>query len=125
MPSLFQDFNLFMGHTMGARGYWHEWYDVKERLLSGYDQAPGSALLVDVGGGKGHDLTAFSTKFCNTSGAYEGKLVLQEIPQVLEAIAETDLGPNIRKMVHDFFSVQPIKGKLFPHMGLKRTEVSN
>ncbi|KAF2658527.1 sterigmatocystin 8-O-methyltransferase [Lophiostoma macrostomum CBS 122681] len=44
IPSLFQDFNLFMGNTMGAREYWHEWYDVESRILSGFD---GRLILQD------------------------------------------------------------------------------
>jgi hypothetical protein len=28
IPSLFQDFNLFMGNTIGTREHWHVWYDV-------------------------------------------------------------------------------------------------
>jgi hypothetical protein len=46
-PSLFRDFNLFMGHVMESREYWYQWYDIQERLLSGYNKAFGP-LLVDV-----------------------------------------------------------------------------
>jgi len=108
-PSLFQDFNLFMGNTMGAREYWHEWYDVENRLLSGFNSSHNPNLLVDVGGGKGHDIMAFRSTFSHHSG----RLILQDLPQVLDSIPERDIDPNILKVAYDFFDEQPIKGKRY------------
>ena len=110
IPPLFQDFNLFMGNTMGAREYWHDWYDVEGRLLNGFDPSISPTLLVDIGGGKGHDLVAFDAAF---GYACDGELVLQDLPQVLDDIAEGQLSPNIKKMPHDFFEEQVVKG---PHL---------
>ncbi|KAF2115408.1 S-adenosyl-L-methionine-dependent methyltransferase [Lophiotrema nucula] len=87
IPPLLNNFNLFMGHTMGAREYWHEWYDIERRLLDNFDSSHSSALLVDVGGGKGHDLNAFDAAFGKSPRSYEGQL-----------------------MGHDFFLEQPAKG---------------
>ncbi|KAJ5187952.1 hypothetical protein N7491_004273 [Penicillium cf. griseofulvum] len=44
------------------------WYDTRfypvlERLLSGFDASLSDVLLVDVGGGRGHDLQTFASKF--------------------------------------------------------------
>jgi hypothetical protein len=111
MPSLFQDFNLFMGNTMGAREYWHDWYDVQGRLMSGFDPSESPTLLVDIGGGKGHDLVAFDSTFGKGDKSYVGQLVLQDLPQVLDDIMEDQLSSNIRKMAHDFFADQPVRGK--------------
>lgn len=111
MPYLFQDFNLFMGNTMGAREYWHEWYDVNGRLITGFDHSKSPTLLVDVGGGKGHDLLAFDSTFGSPPKHYEGKLVLQDLPHVLDDIAENELSANIVKMSHDFFTEQPVRGE--------------
>jgi hypothetical protein len=107
-PSLFQDFNTFMGNTMGARKYWCDWYDVKGRLLDGFDSKKSSALLVDVAGGKGHDLQAFHTNF--QKEGYKGELVLQEIKDVLDGIKDEELDQSVRRMEYDFFTQQPIKG---------------
>jgi hypothetical protein len=106
MPSLFRDFSSLMGNTMGAREYWHEWYDVKGQLLDAFDPSKSLALLVDIGGGKGHDLIAFDTTFGS-----KGQLVLQDLSQVLDKVAEPELGGNIMKMPYDFFTEQPVKGK--------------
>lgn len=108
IPSLFQDFNLFMGNTMGAREYWHEWYDIRRRLLSDFEPSIESALLVDIGGGKGHDLIAFVETFGKGEEGYDRQLVLQDLPHVLDDVGDFS---GIRKMAHDFFEEQPVKGK--------------
>jgi hypothetical protein len=104
IPPLLRDFHLFMGNTMGAREYWHEWYEVEGSLLTGFDSSHSSTLLVDVGGGKGHDLQAFYTAFGEPSWKESHKLVLQDLPHVIDAIP-------VVKMAHDFFTDQPVKGQ--------------
>ncbi|KAJ2991110.1 hypothetical protein NUW58_g2639 [Xylaria curta] len=100
MPSTFKDFNIFMGNTMGARHYWVDWYPVEASVLDGATDQ--SALLVDVGGGKGHDLLAFNTKYPG-----RGRLVLQDLPPVINATGSVD---PIETMGYDFFAEQPVKG---------------
>lgn len=101
IPRIFKDFNTFMGSTMGARRYWVDWYPIQERLLDGADD--NSALVVDVGGGKGHDVLAFHAKYPG-----RGRLVLQDLAPVMENL--TDLDPGIEPMAYDFFTEQPVKG---------------
>ena len=103
MPSLLQDFNKFMGNTMGAKQYWVDWYPVEERLLRDLDAT--ALLLVDVGGGRGHDVQAFHEKYPNRGG-----LVVQDLPQGFENNQERDDDPSVKLMVHDFFTEQPVKG---------------
>ncbi|KLJ08368.1 hypothetical protein EMPG_16199 [Blastomyces silverae] len=100
-PSLLRDFNMFMGNTMGARKYWVDWYPVESQILAG--AATDKALIVDVGAGKGHDLLAYTNKFPDT-----GRLVLQDLPQVIEALE--DLDEAIEKVPYDFFTEQPLTG---------------
>jgi hypothetical protein len=104
MPNILQDFNTFMGNTMGARNYWTDWYPVQERLLDGAD--PDSALLVDVGGGKGHDILAFHDKYPG-----QGRLVLEELGAVTNSLG-TSLSASIEVLEYDFFKEQPVKGKI-------------
>lgn len=61
-------------------------------------------LLVDVGGEIGHDLIAFKQKF----PSLPGKLIVQDIPVVIEAVQ--DLPSGIEAMKHDFLTPQPVKG---------------
>ncbi|RYO87813.1 hypothetical protein DL764_008807 [Monosporascus ibericus] len=101
LPEVLRDFNMFMGNTMGARSYWVDWFPVRERLLEG--ASADSALLVDVGGGRGHDLLAFHEKYPG-----QGRLVLQDLAPVTESIG--DLDPAIERVSYDFFTEQPLKG---------------
>ncbi|KAF7936649.1 uncharacterized protein EAE97_008015 [Botrytis byssoidea] len=80
------DFNTFMGNTMGARKYWLDWWPVEERVFEGVEGAD-NTFLVDVGGGKGHDIMAFKEKFGRREKGV-GRLVLQDQPHVLEEIGE-------------------------------------
>lgn len=101
-PALLRDFNLFMGNAMGARKSWLDWYPVQSQLLN--DADPQKPLLVDVGGGKGHDLIAFYKQFPNA-----GRLVVEDLPAVLEPLGE--FSAVIEQVQHDFFSGdQPVKG---------------
>ncbi|EXU99898.1 O-methyltransferase [Metarhizium robertsii] len=101
MPDILRDFNLFMGNTMGSRSYWVDWYPVQDRLLTGLRGQ--SAVLVDVGAGKGHDLMAFHEKY-----AGHGRLVLQDSAAVTDHVK--NLSDEIEIMAHDFFTEQPVRG---------------
>jgi hypothetical protein len=98
MPSVLKDFNTFMGNTMGARNYWVDWYPCHEQILDGATSE--GALIVDVGGGKGHDVDAFRVKFPGS-----GRLVVQDLGPVIEGIESLD--GAIERQVSDFFTPQP------------------
>ncbi|KAI1283368.1 putative O-methyltransferase [Xylaria sp. FL0933] len=101
MPEASDNFNTFMGSTMGARRYWVDWFPVQERLIRG--AMNDSVLLVDVGGGLGHDVLAFQTRYPNA-----GRLVLQDLKSVTDEVEGID--PRIEVMGYDFFEVQPVEG---------------
>lgn len=64
-------------------------------------------LLVDIGGNLGYDLQGLKKLFPDID--WKGKLILQELPWVLDDI--TDLDEEIIKMEYNFFKPQPVKGK--------------
>lgn len=107
-PELFADFNLFMGATMGSMPSWVEWFDVRGRLIDGAKDSEDEVLLVDVGGGKGHDVQIFHERYWQEG---MGALVLQDLPGVISDIGDDMLDGRIRKMGCDFFEEQPVKGK--------------
>lgn len=106
VPHILKDFNTFMGNTLGARKYWTDWFPVKNRLIDGVHES--SPLLVDVGGGKGHDVLDFQAKFPQKPG----RLVLQDLSSVTKNLG--DLDPAIERMTYDFFAWQPVKGEASP-----------
>lgn len=64
---------------------------------------PDRPLLVDIGGGAGHDLDAFQKKHALPRGT----LVLQDRPEVIKQADNID--PAIEKMAYDFFTPQPVR----------------
>lgn len=109
-PKLAGQFNNFMSAYHQGRPSWMDdgFYPVSEQLIKGAKQGDNEVLLVDVGGGKGHDLQEFRSKCPDSSS---GRLILQDQPTVLDDVEELD--SSIERMAHDFFTEQPIKGRFF------------
>lgn len=103
-PDLMSHFNKFMAGQQAQRGDWFDRLPVHDLLLRGARADPAAPLLVDVGGGEGHDIQAFARAFPHALGT----LVLQDLPLVVESIRELDGG--IVRMGYDFFTEQPVKG---------------
>ena len=57
---------------------WWEFYPVEERLAACFDKATSDVFLVDVGGGRGHDLLSFANGIRSP-----GRLILQDLPEVI------------------------------------------
>ncbi|OOF90203.1 hypothetical protein ASPCADRAFT_59926 [Aspergillus carbonarius ITEM 5010] len=104
-PVLSAQFNNHMSIYHKGRTSWMDpgFYPV-DQLQGDSPIGEDDVLLVDVGGGKGHDLNEFRTKW----PTMPGRLILQDLPAVLAEA--TDLHPVIECMAHDFFTEQPIKG---------------
>lgn len=104
-PEMMNNFDVFMSAQRQNRKDWYELFPVDEILFDAPDSPLDSdpTLLIDVGGGEGHDIAAFHAKFPNASG----KLVLQDIPQVINNIKHLD--PTITRMGYDFFTEQPVR----------------
>ncbi|CZR56364.1 related to O-methyltransferase [Phialocephala subalpina] len=95
-------FNAHMALTRMDRGqHWYEFFPVEERFGN---NSPDTPLLIDIGGGLGHDLAEFHSRFPNLPG----KLILQDLPAAIEDIK--DLSSSIERMKYDFFTPQPVKG---------------
>ena len=101
-PETLRDFNAYMGNLVCSRRNWVDWYPVREAVLDGY--RPKSPLIVDIGGGKGHDLEIFHNKHPKV-----GRLILQELAAVVNSIGGS--GQAFECQAHDFFNEQPAKGK--------------
>jgi hypothetical protein len=106
-PSVAKQFNNHMSAYHQGRPSWmdKDFFPVHAGLIKGARQSPGAVLLVDVGGGLGHDLAEFAKKH----PAAPGRLVLQDKRDVITQIKD-DLG-DIESMAHNFFTKQPIQGR--------------
>ncbi|RMY21819.1 hypothetical protein D0865_16596 [Hortaea werneckii] len=114
------------GYRRGRRSWWEERFfnPVRERVLvdgAGLDgvegeeeeDGEGKVLLVDVGGSFGHDIREFAAAFGDVAGMGRGRgrLVLEDLPEVVGQIREEALGVGsgdgeevrIERMGCDFF----------------------
>ncbi|KAL2063641.1 hypothetical protein VTL71DRAFT_5446 [Oculimacula yallundae] len=97
-----QAFNTTMGLNRSFGGLaWFEFYPAAEKLIVDSET---DVVLVDVGGGVGHDLIAFHKKH----PTLKGKLILQDLPVVIESAK--DLPSKIEPLAQDFLKEQQIKG---------------
>ncbi|KAH8679623.1 S-adenosyl-L-methionine-dependent methyltransferase [Tricladium varicosporioides] len=101
-PPLQHAFNVSMGIARSTKSQkWFEYFPVESKL-SGC--SPDETLVVDIGGGVGHDLIAFKQSFPEM----KGKLVLQETSVVVKNI--TNLPEGIEAQEDDMFASNPVKG---------------
>lgn len=102
-PAYNDAFNRAMRRMTMHKQPWTEIFDVQS-LVDGPDWINGSPLLVDIGGGDGHDISLVLEKLPDVPS---GSLVLQDQPHV---IAATKVNKKIKVMSHDFLTPEPIKG---------------
>jgi hypothetical protein len=103
-PAMMSNFNAFMAGSLETRKDWFDLFPVDRIILSGARRdGTDSTLLVDIGGGEGHDIEAFHRSFPD---AVEN-LVLQDLPETIDNIKKLD--PVIVRQKHNFFEEQPVK----------------
>ena len=106
-PDLKLAFDRYMpARRTGLRSAWHEIYPAATELDVPGFQAPNEPpLLVDVGGNTGYDAASFKAK----NPHIKGRAVVQDLPETLASGAAPE---NVEAIAYDFFTAQPIKGKL-------------
>lgn len=82
---------------------WPEVYPTDNILIAGKAK-PDRALVVDIGGSKGHDLEKFYVRHPDIPN---GSLILQDLPEVVK---DLKLSKAISPQGYDFFTEQPVKG---------------
>ncbi|KAJ5770121.1 uncharacterized protein N7511_002172 [Penicillium nucicola] len=104
-PEAASQFNNHMTAYHQGRPSWMDtgFYNVKS-LFTNVSQD--DVLLVDVGGSMGHDLSEFKRKWPEAPG----RLVLQDLPDVIAQAKTMQLSSSIEAVEHDFFTKQPVKG---------------
>jgi hypothetical protein len=130
-----RDFDLYMSARRQG-GFLPEWFDVYDAAneLQSYDShringtADGgmngsltselkddksTTLLVDVGGGRGHDVAKFRKKFATL----RGQCILQDLPETITAVrASGNVPEGVELQAYNFFDPQPVQGVVCPCM---------
>jgi len=105
-PPHLEHFGSFMASYRHGKPDWHEFYPVQERMIEGFDASSNETLLVDVGGGRGHDVVTFVARH----KSHPGKVVLQDREPVIASVDVGATGQFFQAQAHDFFTPQPIQG---------------
>lgn len=108
-PTYAACFNNYMAAYRAGKPSWEDpgFYSVNQRLINGFDPSICDVMIVDVGGGLGHDLKNLKAKYPNLPG----KMILQDQADVISSISEGDgLSKSFEANVHDFFTPQPVHG---------------
>ncbi|KAK8045116.1 hypothetical protein PG993_005140 [Apiospora rasikravindrae] len=107
-PDLFEAFHLYIHTLRQHRPSWTDMYPAMERLVEGLEPDGDASAFVDVGGSMGQILQDFRANVPQ----YTGRLILQELPEVVAAATEKGVGADgrIEMQAHDFFNPQPVRG---------------
>lgn len=116
-PDIWRRFNMLMTSWRAAKEDWVNLLPVEETIMNGANEQSTAPLIVDVGGGYGHDLTLFRKSFPNAKGL----LVLEDQSEVIDGIPDELRNETFQTIKYDFFQPQPIKGKVSVDMADRRT----
>ncbi|RAH79729.1 S-adenosyl-L-methionine-dependent methyltransferase [Aspergillus japonicus CBS 114.51] len=109
-PDTARRFNNHMGVYAQGRPRWMDpgFYPVQQQLVDGAVPAidDEGVLLVDVGGSFGHDLLAFRRKWPDLPG----RLVLQDLPEVVACVPAEVAELGVEVLGYDFFTPQTVVG---------------
>ncbi|KAK8133094.1 hypothetical protein PG999_001267 [Apiospora kogelbergensis] len=107
-PELFEAFHLYIHALRQHRPSWTSMYPAQARLVEGLKLDGDASAFVDVGGSVGQILQDFRAEVPQ----YTGRLVLQELPEVVAAATAKSVGADgrIELQAHDFFTPQPVRG---------------
>ena len=97
--------HTFFEGDRGSRPSWINWFPIEDKFFQDVPLGKEDIVIVDVAGGRGHDLDAFVRKFSDILGRY----ILQDLPVVLED-RTLELHPRIEEKAIDFWSDQPVPG---------------
>jgi len=104
-PARLEAFNSFMEGQRRGRKAWYDNFPAENLVGTGEDKDVASVLMVDVGGGRGHELEDFRKRYPNMAG----RLILEDLPETINDIARLD--ESIERIEYDFFTPQPVKGE--------------
>ena len=103
-PPYLSTFNSYMAAYRAGKASWVDagFYPVQDRLAKGFDTTASNVLLVDIGGGLGHDLQELAAKH----PSLPGKLILQDRAEVISTVSAEGV---FEATTHDFFTAQPVE----------------
>lgn len=99
-------YNHMRFKTLGLK--WHEMPGIIQGVFGDYQAKNDEVLMIDVGGGSGHDLVSFRAAHPDV----KGRLIVQDLPETIRAAnAAGELAvKGIEAGEHDFFTQEMVMG---------------
>lgn len=110
-PKIFNDFNIFMSAQREGRAHWLDFYPYEQKLSAEARDNEHDVLFVDVGGALGSEIKELRKRY----PALKGRMILQDLQQTIDHVSAD---PGMEATVHDFFTPQPVTGKIFRNLPL-------
>jgi len=101
-------FNTYMSTFNEGHKDWTEFYPVLGRLGDGARDDADAVMMVDVGGGLGHQAINLKAKY----PGLPGKFIVQDLPQAFPEPRPE----GVEYMAHDFTTPQPVQGARLYYM---------
>ena len=95
-------FHRFMETNMSELPLWYGVVDFAAEFGAGLTDT--DVAFIDIGGGQGHQAAEFKARLPDVPG----RVIHQDLPDVLATAMDTK---GVEKMVYDYRTEQPIKGK--------------
>lgn len=102
-PEHRHNFNVWMSGQREGRANWLDFFPLEQQISKGSNAAVDQVMIVDVGGGYGHEIKAIKAKY----PALPGRMILQDLPQNIAQALDVE---GMDATSHDFFTPQPVKG---------------
>ena len=102
-------FDDYMAVRRKGLATWHETFPMATVLGPGAKRDEDAVLLVDVGGNWGHEIVSFHAAYPDLPG----RLVLQDLPAMIEKVAVENPPKGVELMQYDFLTPQPVKGTCY------------
>lgn len=102
-PKFLNVFNSYMTSQRQGRQSWLEFFPLKQELVAGFSNEENAVMLVDVGGGYGHEIQEIKKRYPDLPG----RMILQDLPDTINQITAA---PNTEAMAYNFFTPQLIRG---------------
>lgn len=99
-------FDDYMATRRVGIATWHETFPFSTELEPSAAKDENAVLLVDVGGGWGHETISYHKAY---PGA-PGRCILQDRPDMIEKVKKEAPPEGVELMPYDFFTPQPVQG---------------
>lgn len=100
-------FDDYMAIRRKGMATWHETFPLAKILGPESKRDSDAVLFVDIGGNWGHEVASFHQSHPDMPG----RLILQDLPTMIEKVERKDPPSGIELMKYDFFTPQPVKGR--------------